>query len=146
MKSQYDFPTLNEKKAAGIKSSGQPYQVLVVEDKDFQRKQIVQILESEKYKVVATASNGKEALELYNKHAKNLDLITTNLDMPILDGYALLYELSQKNPKAKIVFISNDTTKGVIGDLLQMGATDFILKPIERNRVLQRISQALKTV
>lgn len=143
MKSHHDFPNLNPKKAEGIKPSGKPYNVMVVEDKDFHRKQIVQIFESEKYKVIASAPNGKEALKIYDKYSKDLDLITTNLDMPVLDGYAFLYELKQKNPKAKIVFISEDTTKGVIQDLLQMGASDFILKPIQRGRILQRVKQAL---
>ena len=118
---------------------------IVIENKDFQRKQIVQILESEKYMVVAQASNGQEALELYEEHKRDLDLITTALDMPVLDGYAFLYELNAKNPKAKIVFISEDTTKGVIQDLLNMGAADFILKPIDRMRTLNRIKQILNS-
>ena len=74
---------------------------------------------------------------------KDLDLITTDLDMPVLDGYALLYELKQKKINALVVFISEDTTKGVMQDLISMGIGDFILKPIDRRRVLQRIKSAL---
>ena len=86
--------------------------------------------------------SGEEPVSLqFDK--KDLDLITTTLDMPVLDGYALLFELSKKNPKAKIAFISEDTTKGVIEDLLKMGAADYILKPIERVRILKRIKQVL---
>jgi two-component system, chemotaxis family, chemotaxis protein CheY len=144
MKSRYDFPDLNVKNPNGIKPGGKPYKVLVVENKEFHRKQIVQMLESEKYKVVAIASNGQEALDLYEEHKKDLDLITSNLDMPILDGYAFLYELMKRKPKIKIAFISEDTTKGVIEDLLKMGADDFILKPVERVRILDRIKQVMK--
>ncbi|MBN2040984.1 MAG: response regulator [Spirochaetes bacterium] len=143
MRSRHDFPDLNAKSADGIKSGGKPYKVLVVENKDFQRKLLVQVLESEKYKVVAQATNGQEALDLYEEHKKDLDLITTTLDMPVIDGYALLFELSKMNVKAKIAFISEDTTKGVIEDLLKMGAADYILKPIERVRILNRIKQVL---
>jgi len=144
MKSRYDFPDLNAKTPDGIKPGGKPYRVLVVDSKDFQRKQLVQMLESERYKVVAQAGNGQEGLDLYEEHKKDLDLITTALDMPILDGYAFLYELMKKNAKVKIAFISEDTTKGVIEDLLKMGASDFILKPIERVRILDRIKLVLK--
>ncbi len=144
MRSRHDFPDINIKAADGIKPSGKPYRVMVVDDKEFHRKQIIQILESEKYEIIAAAAHGQEALKLYEKHAKDLDLITTNLDMPVMDGYALLFELNAKNPKAKIVFVSDDTTKGVIEDLLQMGATDFVLKPIERDRLLKRIKMALQ--
>lgn len=143
MKSRHDFPDINVKQPDGLKTGGKPYRVMVVEDKDFQRKQLVQILESEKYNVIATAANGEEALKKYETHSKDLDLITVNLDMPVMDGYAFLYELSTQSPKARIVFISDDTTKGVIQDLLKMGAQDFILKPIERVRVLKRIKMAL---
>ncbi|MFH0974656.1 MAG: response regulator [Spirochaetota bacterium] len=144
MKSRHDFPDLNTKTPDGIKPGGKPYKVLVVDNKDFQRKQLVQVLESERYKVVAQATNGQEALDLYEEHKKDLDLITTTLDMPVLDGYAFLYDLMKRDPKVKIAFISEDTTKGVIEDLLKMGAADFILKPIERVRILDRIRLVLK--
>ncbi len=144
MRSKHDFPSLNVKDANGIKPSGRSYKVMVVDDKEFHRKQIVQILESEKYDIVATAANGEEALDLYAKFGRDLDLITTDLDMPNVDGYALIYELSQKHPKAKIVFISDDTSKGVIKDLFDMGASDFILKPIQREMILDRIKKVLQ--
>ncbi len=144
MKSSHDFPNLNPKKADGLKPSGKPYQVVVVEDKEFQRKQIVQILESEGYKILGAFGNGREALTFYERNRSEIDLITTNLDMPVMDGYALLYELNQLKSKAKVVFISDETTKGVLEDLLKMGAADFILKPIQRGRILERIKMVLK--
>lgn len=143
MKSQHDFPNLNAKRPDGVKPSGRPYKVMVVEDKEFQRKQLVQILESEGYEVVASLSNGQEAVQSYEQYSRDLDLITSDLDMPVLDGYAMLFEIMQKKPKAKIVFISDDTSKNVIQDLLKMGAADFILKPIQRGRVLERIKMVL---
>jgi two-component system, chemotaxis family, chemotaxis protein CheY len=144
MKSKHDFPSMNEKRPEGIKPTGIPYKVLIVEDQDFPRKQIRQILESEKYDIVADVTNGQEALNIYEKFGDKLDLIITDLDMPILDGYALLFELKKKkNAQVKIVFISDDTTKGVIQDILKMGASDFILKPIQRIRLLERIRAAV---
>ncbi|MCX7678473.1 MAG: response regulator [Spirochaetes bacterium] len=144
MKSAHDFPSINPKTPNGIKPSGKPYNVLVVEDKEFHRKQIVQILESEGYKILAAVSNGEEALKFYKNHKNDIDLITTDLDMPVMDGYALLYELKNLGLKAKVVFISDETTKGVVEDLLKMGAQDFILKPIQRGRILERIKLAMQ--
>ena len=144
MKSPHDFPAINPKRPDGIKPNGIPYKVMVIDDKEFHRKQIIQILESEGYEIIAAASNGAEALKLYESLAADLDLITTDLDMPKLDGYALLYELSHKKPKAKIVFISEETTKGVLSDLLKMGAADYILKPIQRGTILEQIKAVLQ--
>jgi two-component system chemotaxis response regulator CheY len=139
MKSKSDFPNLNVKNPDGIGPDGRPYRVMVVDDKEFQRKQIAQILESEKYTIVATASNGREALDKYDKLKGKVDIITTDLDMPVLDGYALVYELNQRNQHPKVVFISEDTTKGVMQDLISMGIADFILKPVNRRILLERI-------
>ena len=139
-----DFPNLNTKEPDGIKPNGSSYKVMVIDSKDFHRKQIVQILESEKYQVVDTAVNGKEALDKIEKHKGKIDLITTELDMPVIDGYAMIYELKQKGNMPLVVFISDDTTKGVMKDLITMGARDFILKPINRRIILERIKNVIK--
>jgi two-component system, chemotaxis family, chemotaxis protein CheY len=139
MKTPDAFPNLNTKRPDGLRPNSRPYRVMVVEDKEFQRKQIAQILESEGYDIVATASNGQEALKKFERLDAPLDLLTTNLDMPILDGYALLYELNQKPNRPVIVFVSDETTKGVMQDLISMGIGDYILKPINRRVLLERI-------
>jgi two-component system, chemotaxis family, chemotaxis protein CheY len=146
VRSKFDFPKINIKQPDGLNPGGKPYKVLVIENKDFQRKLIVQILESERYNVIAQASNGQEGLELFEKHKRDLDLITIALDLPILDGYAFIFEIQKRNPKAKIVFINEDTTKGVIQDLLKMGAMDFILRPFERESFLRRIKQVVNRI
>lgn len=143
MKSKHDFPSLNAKEPEGIKPDGKPYNIMLVDSSEFQRKQIRQILESEGYNIIAEANNGQEAIDHFNKLGdKNLDIISTELDLPILDGYALLYEIKNRGSKVKVVFISQDTTKGVIQDLLKMGALDFILKPIKRSVLLDRFKLA----
>jgi len=137
------FPNLNAKSSDGLKPGGKPYRVLVVDNKDFQRKQLVQILESEQYKIVGAAGNGREALDLIDKLTPAPDLITTDLDMPVLDGYALMFELKNRDKRPPVIFISEDTTKGVMQDLISMGIADFILKPINRRVVLERIKKVL---
>lgn len=143
MKNKSDFPSLNQKQPDGRRPNGRPYKLFVVEDKEFQKKQLVQIFESEEYQVVGSASNGREALDMLEKLNYQVDLITTNLDMPVLDGYAMLYELNQKQKKPVVVFVSDDTTKGVMQDLISLGIADFVLKPINRRTLLERIHKAI---
>ncbi len=143
MTAKADFPNLNTKEPDGIKPNGSSYKILVVDSRDFHKKQIAQIFESERYQVVDTASNGKEALEKVEKHKGKIDLITTELDMPIIDGYSMLFELKEKGDMPLVVFISEDTTKGVMQDLISMGAKDFILKPINRRLILERVKNVL---
>lgn len=111
----------------------------MIEPHEFQRKQIIQILESESYDVVADARNGQEGIEIVKKIGSDVDIITTDLDMPQLDGYAFLYQVNELKIKARVVFISIETTKGVLQDLLRMGAADYILKPLQRQRLLERM-------
>lgn len=144
MKGKGEFPSLNTKTPDGIKPGGRPFKVMIIENKEFIRKQLVQILESERYMVVATASNGQEALDKMSKIEGRLDLITTTLDMPVMDGYAFMFELSKKSVRPPVVFISDETTKGVMADLIKLGVNDYILKPIDRKVVLQRIKTVLQ--
>ena len=143
MKGRGEFPSLNTKSPDGIKPGGRPYKVMVVENKDFIRKQIVQIFESESYNVVATATNGQEALDRIARVEGKIDLITTTLDMPVLDGYALMHELAKIPSRPVVVFVTDETTKGVMADLIKLGVSDFILKPIDRKTLLYRIKNVL---
>ncbi len=143
MSSKGSFPKLNVKTPDGLRPGGMPYRVLVVEDKEFQRKQIVHILESEKYEIVGAVANGREAINFLNEQERPVDLLTTNLDMPVLDGYALLFELKEQKRRPIVVFISEETTKGVMHDLISMGIADFILKPINRRVILDRIRKVI---
>ncbi|PKL38106.1 MAG: hypothetical protein CVV44_13140 [Spirochaetae bacterium HGW-Spirochaetae-1] len=143
MPKEESFPNLNTKASDGLRPGGKPYRLLVVEDKEFQRKQLVQIFESEQYEVVGSASNGREAINLMEKLSKPVDIITTDLDMPVLDGYAMLFEMKDKPNRPVIVFISEETTKGVMQDLISMGIADYILKPINRRVVLERVKKAV---
>jgi two-component system, chemotaxis family, chemotaxis protein CheY len=143
MKGKGDFPSLNIKPPDGLRPGGRPYKVVVVENKDFQRKQLVQFFESESYMVVATAANGQEALAKMAKIEGKIDLITTSLDMPVMDGYAFMHEMSKKSNRPLVVFISEETTKGVMADLIKLGVSDYILKPIDRKTVLQRVKAVL---
>jgi two-component system chemotaxis response regulator CheY len=143
MKGRGDFPSLNTKMPDGLKPGGRPYKIVVVESKDFQRKQLIQFFESESYMVVATASNGQEALDKMSKIEGKIDLVTTTLDMPIMDGYAFMHELAKKDNRPIVVFISDETTKGVMADLIKLGVSDYILKPIDRKTVLYRIKNVL---
>jgi two-component system, chemotaxis family, chemotaxis protein CheY len=146
MKSKADFPSLNTKRADGIKPSGKPYKVMIVEGRDFQRLQISQILESEGYEIVASVGNGQEAISELDRLQDKVDLITTDLDMPVLDGYALMCAIKERPKKPVVVFISDDTTKGVMKDLIEMGIADFILKPVNRRILLERIKKAVSRI
>lgn len=142
MKSRHDFPSLNQKLPEGVRPDGTHITVMVVDDQEFNRKQLQQIFESEGYDVVGTAENGQIAINKLKALNYKVDIITTELDMPVLDGYALLFNLNERENRPMVIFISEDTTKGVMQDLISMGIADYVLKPINRRTLLDRVHRA----
>jgi two-component system, chemotaxis family, chemotaxis protein CheY len=130
----------------GISPTGRPYTVLVAEPSKFQAKQIQQILESEGYKIIAIADDGKQLMEHY-KENKQIDLIIMEVCMPVIDGYAAFWDLRDASPiLPKIFFISEENSPGVIKSLLDHGAVDYYVKPIKREKILEKIKIAIDKV
>lgn len=103
--------------------------ILVVDDSAFMRKLISDLLNNHsKMEVVGTARNGKDALE----KIKTLkpDVITLDVEMPIMDGIEALQEIMKQYPMP-VVMLSSTTKTGAENTMLAMeyGAVDFIAKP-----------------
>ena len=76
----------------------EPIKVLVVDDSAFVRRSLTAILEKDNdIKVVATASNGEEAIEMARKH--DPDVITMDIEMPRMDGLTALPLILMRDPK-----------------------------------------------
>jgi len=107
--------------------AGQKLKVLVVDDSAYNRQTITAMLETDPtVEVIGRASNGKEAL----RAAFDLlpDVITLDLEMPEMDGFAFLRLLMAKRPLPVIV-ISSHSERDNVFRALELGAMDFIAKP-----------------
>jgi len=94
--------------------------------------------------VVLKAKTGKEALELIRREPPDLVILEVNL--PELDGYSVCKTLRAEGFKSPIIFLTSRTSEidAVIG--LELGAQDFIRKPIALNELLARIEVQLKKI
>lgn len=107
----------------------EPIRVLIVDDSAFMRKMLTNILESDpRVQVVGTARNGQEGI----KKLKQLhpDVVTMDVNMPIMDGISALKEIMETNPLPVIMLASESgtCTKNTI-QAFEYGAVDFIMKP-----------------
>ncbi|TCT26752.1 two-component system chemotaxis response regulator CheB [Melghiribacillus thermohalophilus] len=103
--------------------------VLVVDDSAFMRKMISDILNSDPFiEVIGTARNGKDGIDKMEKLSP--DVITLDIEMPIMDGLTALKNIMDRNP-LPVVMLSSLTQEGAETTLkaLQFGAVDFIQKP-----------------
>ena len=144
MKTSQDFPTINERPPEGLKSDGSKYRVMIVDDSMFVAKQLGQILTSEGYEVVATAADGKEGVDKYKELAPNVDLVTMDITMPRMDGITALEQIIAFDKNAKVVMVSALGKEELVKKSPLLGAKNYIIKPLDRKKVLERIAACLK--
>jgi len=139
-----DMPSINEKAAEGIKPEGTPYRVLVVDDSMFIAKQLGQIFTSEGFEVVGTAADGAQGVEKYKELYPNIDLVTMDITMPVMDGVSALEKILEFDKQACIIMVSALGKEDVVKKSLLMGAKSYIVKPLDRKKVLERVVSVLK--
>jgi len=117
--------------------------VLVVDDSAAMLKYYKSLLEKIKFNVF-TAKNGLEALNIINEN--NIDLVVSDLNMPIMDGEKLLINIREKFKvnELPVVIISSDGEKEKFIKTLKLGATDFLKKPFLREEFIIRINNIME--
>ena len=115
--------------------------ILVVDDSSFIRSTVQKALEGENLSVF-TASDGKKALDfLSSSETPEIDIILTDLNMPVMDGAELCIEI-RKNQKLKskpVIFLTSETGAKTENQLFKIGATDYIVKPFIKELLVARI-------
>ena len=144
MKTKSDFPEINKRDPDGKKAGGGSYKVLVVDDSMFVKKQIGQILASEGFEVAAEASNGEEAIEMYKELYPKIDVVTMDITMPKMDGVTALEKIIEFDKDARIVMVSALGKQDLVKKSFMLGAKNYIIKPLDRQKVLERIISVLK--
>jgi two-component system chemotaxis response regulator CheY len=144
MKSKVEFPNINERKPEGLKEDGSPFRVLIIDDSMFVTKQINQILTSEGFDVVGTAEDGVKGVDKYKELYPNIDLVTMDITMPNMDGIGCLEKIIEFDKEAKVIMISALGKQELVKKALLLGAKNYIVKPLDRNKVLERVILTLK--
>ena len=117
--------------------------ILIIEDHDEIRANVVEILEMAQYTVIE-AENGKIGVEMALKHIP--DIILCDIMMPELDGYGVLYMLNKHTETVGIPFIFL-TAKAEHADLrkgMELGADDYLVKPFDDMELLNAIDIRLR--
>jgi PAS domain S-box-containing protein len=121
---------------------GQGETILVVDDEAHITEFASRMLAKANYRVI-TASNGKEALELYEKHQEEVKLVILDLIMPEMGGEECLRALLTINPGVRVLVVSGDLKEGMADDLKVAGAKGVIKKPFDVTRLLENIRKII---
>ena len=117
--------------------------ILIIEDNDNIRENIVEILELSGYEALA-ANNGKIGVEIALKIFP--DIILCDIMMPELDGYGVLHIL-QKHPKTQnipVIFLTAKAERADIRKGMELGVDDYLTKPFDDTELLRAIEARLK--
>src|SRR5690606_38393266 len=115
--------------------------ILVVDDEDGIRKVLRQLLEYEGHEVRAATSGG-EALTVYPEFRP--DIVFLDVKMARMDGLEVLARLREQDPSAIVVMISGHGTIETAVEATRRGAYDFLEKPLDTDRILLTIRNALQ--
>lgn len=92
---------------------------------------------------IKTAGNGKEAAAIVD--AGGVDMVVTDLNMPEMDGFELMAHISQTDPDLPVIAMTAYGTPEMESRLSNMGAFQYIEKPIDFDSLLHMINEGLKT-
>jgi len=103
--------------------------VLICDDSNLARKQVLRSLPESLSTKVQLATNGAEALEILR--SQNIDILFLDLTMPIIDGLGVLQALQDDNIQLPVFVISADVQPEMQSRVLELGAKAFLRKPIQ---------------
>jgi two-component system chemotaxis response regulator CheY len=115
--------------------------ILIADDLQFIKLVLRDLVEKAGFRVVGEASNGEEAIELFQD--KRPDIVLMDITMPKMDGLTALKKILKIDPGANIIMCSALGQQTLIVQALQMGAKDFIVKPFRPERVVSSIKKIL---
>ena len=118
-------------------------QVLVVDDSEMMRGLIVKELLSLGLSAdeIKEARNGETAIELLN--SQTFELLILDIVMEGIDGVAVLKEARRVQPEAKVVMCSTFSESGTVRELIDLGISDFIVKPFAADKLQDSIRRQM---
>jgi CheY-like chemotaxis protein len=123
-------------------TASQTRRALVIDDDELVRATVTSILESAGYAVVQ-AGDGQHGLKLFHKHP--VDLVITDILMPLKEGIETILEIRQRSPEVRIIAMTGGGSIGaapILDAAQQLGADAVLSKPFSKADLLGKIEKA----
>jgi PAS domain S-box-containing protein len=116
--------------------------ILLVEDERAMKEITKTALENYGYRVL-TADNGAEAISIYARNPQTIDLVVTDLAMPLVDGRVMIRVLRQMNPKVRLLVISGTDSASAAYASAESDQAPFLAKPFTKESLLTALHREL---
>jgi CheY-like chemotaxis protein len=114
--------------------------ILVVEDNDFVRMQLVRFLEEGGYTVLE-AHDGSSALSILK--TGSIQVLILDVRMEPMDGFELIKIMDSQNIQVPIILVTGDNNPDLLGDASKGHVSAVLMKPVQKDRLLNMVSRAL---
>ncbi len=121
---------------------GQREVILVVDDDKEVLERTGEILDFEDYRVIE-AKDGIEALQIYRRMGRKIDLVLLDYFLPVMDGDAVFDELKAIDPGVRVVLSSGFGEQAKVGSMLGRGLCGFIPKPYTHEKLIEQLRSIL---
>lgn len=115
--------------------------IMIVDDSNFARKMMKDILVSEGYEIIGEFESGSASVEEYTRLKP--DLVTMDIIMHEMNGLDALEQILSIDPNARVIIVSFMNNIDFVRKALQNGALDFVTKPFSRERLVEAVKKAL---
>ncbi|GJQ58723.1 MAG: response regulator [Candidatus Scalindua sp. AMX11] len=116
--------------------------VLVVDDASVVRLMMKKVLKEGGFEIVGEATNGREAITQFKE--LHPDIVTMDMVMPDADGIQATREIVAFDKNAKVVMVSGIEQKEMLMKAIQAGASSYIVKPFDADRVILTLNEVLE--
>ena len=117
--------------------------VLVVEDEEALVRLLKKLLSRAGYRVLA-AMDGEEAIDLYQNHKTEIDVVLLDLGLPKVTGLDVISKLKEQNPRVNIIITTGYLEADLKAELFRTGVKDCIHKPYLVDDVVERVGTLLE--
>jgi nitrogen-specific signal transduction histidine kinase/CheY-like chemotaxis protein len=117
--------------------------ILIVDDEEGLREMLAEILQGNDYNVI-TASNGIDAVKKYQSHCDEIDMVISDLGMPLMGGEEVFNKLVEINPGVKMVFMTGYLEESSRNGILRRGVKNIIHKPFRIEEILDCVAHVLE--
>jgi CheY-like chemotaxis protein len=114
--------------------------IMIVEDNDFVRMQIVTFLKSEGYQIVE-ATDGQAA---ENMIGENPDLIIADVMMEPVGGFSFIRSIRNKGLEVPVILVTGDQNNDLLEQSNKLGVASVLIKPVKKDRLISMVQRTLK--
>lgn len=122
---------------------GSAGKILVVEDNDFVRMQVVRFLNGEGYET-AESSDGQEALDFLSQSAGEIGLAIVDVRMEPVGGFEFVRTIREENIKFPVVFVTGDDNPDLLSEASKCGVGTILKKPVQKDRLIKTVFRILR--